>query len=573
MNALFGRSGSLWPAAACAATLCLFCVCAHFGTAVWGNDDPGQAVYNRMVDGFAQGHLSLAREVPPGFARLSDPYDPEQNAPYRVPPYYLYDLSYYRGKIYAYFGPAPALLLFGPCHLLTGRYLSYKEAAVLLCALGFLAAAWLLSDARRRYAPRAPGWLMAVVLLAAGLATGLPTLLARVDVWEIPIAAATALALCAVAALWQAWHNPGGRAGWLAAASLGLGLAAAARPTAVLDAPILLLPLVAEWKERRLERAGRMAAAALLPLLACVLALALYNVARFGNPLEFGQSYILATGVNAGRIHQFGLAYLWDNLRINLLDFTPWKRVFPYVGDTPRIALHGGHVEPEFTFGILGNAPVVWMALAAAGLRGRRDGLAFLGASVLWIAAVQTALLMLYLFAVSRYEVEFLMPLVVLAAVGLLASEAAPGGRPLLRVVFVALAALSVAFGLGLAAARATRARQIAGSWWVSQNQPRSALAHYDVLLTLEPPRADLRNARGITLAMMARWDDAAREFEEASRLDPGNADARCNLGLVELARGRPAAAAAALRESLRLKPDQPRARAALEQALRAAPR
>jgi hypothetical protein len=571
MNALRGFPGSLWPAAACLATLCLFCVCAHFGTAVWGNDDPREAVYNRMADGFAKGQLSLDREVPPGFARLRDPYDPEQNSPYRVPPYFLYDLSYYRGKIYAYFGPMPALLLFGPFHLLTGHYLSYKAAAVLLCSLGFLAAAWVLSSARRRYAAAAPPWLMAVLVLAVGLATGVPTLLARVDVWEIPIAGATALTLCAVAALWQAWHQEGRRAGWLAAASLGLGLAVGTRPTALLNAPILLLPLLLEWRENRWARGGKMLAAAALPLLVCLGALAAYNQARFGNPLEFGQSYILATGVNAGKIHQFGLAYVWDNVRMNLLDFTPWKREFPFVGGMPKVTLHGGHAEPEFTFGILGNVPIVWMALAAVALRGRRDGLAFLGASFLWIAGVQTALLMLYLFAVSRYEVEFLAPLVCLAAVGLLASEAGAGRRPLLRGAWIALAAVSVAFNLCHAATRAARARQIAGSWFVGQNEPGAALEHYEVLLALEPPSSGLRNARGIALAMLARWGEAAAEFGAAVRLDPANANAQCNLGVVRLAEGKPAEAIGALRESLRLNPDQPRARAALERALQAA--
>lgn len=570
MKALSVRSGVFWPLVACAATLCAYVACARYGTAVWGNDDPREAVYNRMFDGFMQGHLNLAREVPPGFARLSDPYDPGQNAPYRVPPYFLYDLSYFRGRIYAYFGPAPAVLLFGPFRLLTGSLLSYKEAAVALCALGFLAFAWLLMSARRRYCPDAPPWLMAVLLLAVGLATGLPTLLARVDVWEIPIAGATALSLCAVAAVWQAWHEPVRRARWLAAASLILGLAVATRPTALLNAPILLLPLLREWQERRGSRSARMAAAVALPLLLCLGALALYNVARFGSPLEFGQSYILATGVNARTIHQFGFAYLRDNLRINLLEYTPWTARFPFVGEMPRVALHGGHAEPEFTFGILVDVPVVWMALSALALRRRRDGLALLGASVLWIAAAQAGLLMLYMFAVSRYEVEFLMPLVCLAAVGMLACEAGGSRRAPLRAAWVTLAAVSVAFNLCHAATRAARARQIAGSWFVGQNEPREALEQYTVLLSLEPPRSDLHNARGIALAMLARWPAAAAEFDSAVRLDPDNANARCNLGIVDLAQGKPAEAVGALRESLRLNPDQPRAREALARALQA---
>ena len=239
-----GSACFFWVVAAYVATVGVYCGCAYIGTGVCGNDDPTEVVYNRMVEGFGQGHLSLARDVPIGFSLLQDPFDPEQNAPYRAPPYFLYDLSYYQGKLYAYFGPVPALLLFGPFHLITGKYLTYKAAAVLYCAWGLASMAWLLLSARRLYAPQTPGWVMAMLVVTFGLATGLPTLLARVDIWEIPIAGATATILFVVTALWQAWHQPARRAAWLAGASLGIGLAIGTRPTAVLISPVLLLPLV-----------------------------------------------------------------------------------------------------------------------------------------------------------------------------------------------------------------------------------------------------------------------------------------------------------------------------------------
>ena len=45
----------LAAALACALTLAIYAACAHLGTAVFGNDDPNEAVYNRLIDGFAQG--------------------------------------------------------------------------------------------------------------------------------------------------------------------------------------------------------------------------------------------------------------------------------------------------------------------------------------------------------------------------------------------------------------------------------------------------------------------------------------------------------------------------------------
>ena len=69
------------------------------------------AYYNQMVRGFRAGQLDLKAEVPPGFAHLADPYDPAAHLDYLlVDGHPLWDLSYYHGKWYAYFGVAPALV-------------------------------------------------------------------------------------------------------------------------------------------------------------------------------------------------------------------------------------------------------------------------------------------------------------------------------------------------------------------------------------------------------------------------------------------------------------------------------
>ena len=551
---------SLAAALAGAATLGIYAAAAHLGTAVFGNDDPGEAVYNRMVDGFAQGHLYLRRDVPAAFAQLADPYDPAQNAPYRVPPYFLYDLSYYRGHLYAYFGPLPALILFWPYHLLTGGYLSYKAAAAIFAGLGFLAAAWLFLDARRRYAAAMPPALVAALLLAVGLCTALPTLLVRVDVWEIPIACSSALTLVLLAALWQAWHHPDRRTAWLAAASLVLGLGVASRPTALLLAPLLALPL-ADRKERL--RPARLAAA-ILPLACCLAALAAFNYARFGNVLEFGQSYQLPTGINARVNHAFSFAYIWDNLRIYFLHPAPWRAAYPFVGAPSRILVHPGHAEPEFTFSVLANVPLVWFGLAALPLARKGGGLALLTRAVLWIALTQIGVALLLNGSVSRYEVEVLTPLILLAALALLAGEAA---RPFLlprRALWLALAAVSIAFNLAHAADYAIQTRVGGLSWaMVHRNLPAAGDA-INALLVLEPRNAGFHNEKGVILASTGELPGALEEFREAVRLDPHGNYARHNLGQALLQSGDRAGAIREFEECLRQDPGDATAQDAL---------
>ena len=202
------------------------------------------------------------------------------------------------------------------------------------------------------------------------------------------------------------------------------------RPTAVLIAPILLLPLVqveGESLDARCEN-HRGSRASTLPLPGRSRAV---QCGRFGNPMEFGQTFQLAALQYVGKLRQYGFDYIWDNIRIYFLNFVPWTTTFPYVGSQPGLVLNASHAKPEFCFGILGNVPIVFMALAALLASRRRDGLSFIALVVLWVAAVQIGLLMVFFGAVSRYEVEILTPLLGLAGVGLIAVEAGARGDTL----------------------------------------------------------------------------------------------------------------------------------------------
>jgi len=552
-------------------TLAVYAACARLGTAVFGNDDPTEAAYNRMIDGFLDGHLYLRREVPPAFARLADPYDPTQNAPFREPPYYLYDLSYYRGRIYAYFGPAPAMLLFLPYHLATGSYLSYKGAAAVLVSATFLALGWLARDARRRYAPAMPDWLLAAALLALGLASALPSLMARVDIWEVPVAAVCAFTAFTLLCLWRAWHSPSVRHRWLAAASLATGLAIASRPTALVLLPLLGLFLLEERLAPGGLWNGRSLAAAALPLAACLTALAAFNYGRFGDILDSGHRYQLPGGQYESKIRLFSPGYIWDNVRLYYLHPAPWMSRFPFVGDASAIALSSGHSKGELTFGLLLNLPLAWCAIRALPAARHRDGLGFLARAAVFVAAADAGLFLLFFEANVRYEIEFLLFFIFLAVLGLIAAEGRPGGTAWLRILWIALAAPSIAFALGQAAQRGLAARRDSYGWAMSHNQPREALRHVATLLWVEPGNSDFHNDRGVALSVAGELAGGQREFEEAVRLDPGSSRAHCNLGFALLQDGSLRAAEAEFRESLRLDPGNAGARAGIDLALRGA--
>jgi hypothetical protein len=386
--------------------------------------------YNLLVQAFRVGQLNLKIEVPPALAHLADPYDPHAHLPYQE----VGDMSYYRGKLYLYFGVTPAVVMFWPYVALTGQYLLQRDAVVIFCLVGFLVSAGLLWALWRRYFAEVNVAVVVIGVLALGLATGVPVMLARCDVYEVSISCGYALTMLALAAIWKALHEPERRRRWLAAASLAYGLAVGARPSLLFGAVILLVPVAQAWRERRQVLVALLAAT--VPIALIGLGLMLYNALRFNSLFEFGWRYQLA-GIHQDTGQPFHLRYLWFNFRVYFFEPARWSGQFPFVHDIMMPPLPAGHVaDVGHAFGVLTNVPLVWLALAVPlGWRGRSAearyvlyGFLAAVAALFVIAALTLGLLV---FAQGRYEVEFLPALVLLAVVGILSVERALACQPL----------------------------------------------------------------------------------------------------------------------------------------------
>ena len=198
--------------------------------------------YPLLTEGFMAGQLNLPIATKPELLRIDDPLDPTKSGALRLP-----DATYYRGKFYVYFGPAPVFLLYLPCKLLTGNYPTHSIGVLYFCVLGYGLNLLLLGALRRRFFPDAGrGWLLAAAL-TLGFATTVPQLLRRPDVWEVAISCGYLSLSAAIGAMYLALTRRSAR--WLAVASLAFGLAAASRPTLVFASLALLAPLA--WLLRR----------------------------------------------------------------------------------------------------------------------------------------------------------------------------------------------------------------------------------------------------------------------------------------------------------------------------------
>jgi hypothetical protein len=404
--------GPLWAALALGAAL-LFWI-ANGASMFEGDRSDAWHHYQYLVDGFLAGHASLSVQPAPELLKLKDPYDPEQNGPWR-----LWDASLYKGKYYLYFGPTPVLLML-PWQVIFGQPLPQRLAVAAFAIAAMAALALLVAGIRRRHFDTLSPVTAGGILIVALCASWLPVTIRRPDVWELPVAAACACLWWALYFLWRCLESRNGRA-WALAAGAAVALMLGSRPTAVFAGAAILALLfnVRRPGDPRFPLAAAIAAAGGLALLA-------YNLERFGRPFEFGQSYQL-WGSDERNVVHFSLLYFPYNAWVYLFSLPDLSPYFPFVLAVPSGGWPKGYLGIDEMHGALVAIPVQLASFAAIAWawKNRGDPEAVALRRTIWAAALAsvfaTCILFCYAGAVSRYITEVFAGCTVVATIGLMA--------------------------------------------------------------------------------------------------------------------------------------------------------
>jgi hypothetical protein len=441
-----------------------FMVKGNNGFEDWGDLD----YYKLLVRGWQKGQLNIDKDPAPELLALRDPYDPEQNGPYRMG-----DISLYRGKYYTYFGAAPALTLMWPYAALTGREMVTGAATFVFCVVALLTASWLWLAVRRWHFPGSHPLLAPAGVLCLAFGTHLLALAQRPMMWELPISAGIAFTLLSAAGCLLALRGVRPLAA-MAGAGLCLGLAVGSRPTYLLAGGMLLVPVWRAWRAAAPGREWwRLALATGVPLAICGLAIMAHNHARFGNPLEWGQNYQLS-GAYEGKLVHFAARFFPHNLSVYLFQPLLWSTEFPFVFAQ---AIEISHIKDYFgteeVCGLAVTFPYVWFLLALPLAWWRREGSdardlgAALAGLALYVIPVG-GLILSYLSTTMRYQTDYSVGLAVLALVGLLALERfaqAAGRGPARVVVAAASVAAAVTVFVGVLVAFDYHGRSMRQTW------------------------------------------------------------------------------------------------------------
>ncbi|WP_172134991.1 cytochrome C oxidase Cbb3 [Adlercreutzia sp. ZJ473] len=327
-----------------------------------GGDNAQQ--YAELARAMAKGQLYLDEEPPQWLQDMPDPYDKgaRDEAQKETGEAYLFDVAYYEGHYYVYFGVVPVLLFYLPFYLVTGA--NFPTAiGVLIAALAFILGCSALLDRFARYHfKRVSLGLYLLLQIPLVFCCGILYLVKFPTFYSLPIMCGLAFSVWGLYC-WMRGRLSKHACAWYLAGSLCMALVAGCRPQ-LLALSLLAFPLF--WrtyitKRRLLTPAGAREFACLVaPYVVVAAGIMGYNYARFGSLTDFGANYNLTVndmtkrGMNVGRLAPAFFAYFLQPPNVT--------GTFPFIQAVDFSTTYMGQTIKEVTFGgIFACLPVLWI--------------------------------------------------------------------------------------------------------------------------------------------------------------------------------------------------------------------
>lgn len=380
--------------------------------------------YSLLADAFGKGQLHV--DVEPGAALLAaaDPYNSEGRPAFDDD---VWDLSLYKGKLYLYWGPVPAVLMTPVQLVLKTRLADMYPVFFFLCGL-LIFNSLIIVKIWRKFFTDIPAWNIIISIFVVGLVLPIPWSLSIPDVYEAAIGAGQFFLIGGIYFIILAFENEVKKRYLFLA---GLFLACSVGSRAINVIPILfLIALTAFWFWKDQPKNWMTFAAALLtPLAAGALLLGAYNWARFDSPLEFGLRYqITIYNLNRDMPLAFQADYLPYNIGAYILQPFDFITSFPFIRPIGYSAMlqSRGITEPKLyaagnVTGILAFAPFLVLAIlpflkksASSPFSAQPLTIYLLGGSFL----ISFTSLLLYYYGQMRFLVDVISQITLLAIFG-----------------------------------------------------------------------------------------------------------------------------------------------------------
>lgn len=256
-------------------------------------------IYTRLFDAFRKGQVYLDVYVDPKLSQVENPWSSSVWNQYGIE--YRWDHAYWDGKYYCYYGAAPVLLVSFPIYFLTGGTLI--PSLLTLQAVGMILAVStfaLLVYEIARFLCRDIHWPSLIFLFVMGLfASVFFSMMTFKEgyyhegVYHTPIIYGQMFADLFLALSLMAYRDRKHAVYFLAGAGLAVVGIASSRPNLVLYAAFavpLYIGMLLDKEEKASKKVIAFLPAGVIVLLGAI-GVCYYNYIRFGDIMEFGQSY------------------------------------------------------------------------------------------------------------------------------------------------------------------------------------------------------------------------------------------------------------------------------------------
>ena len=302
--------------------------------------DEQDYLYHWYMDAIMEGHLDLDLKIEDNLINSDNPYDTSSRN-FKHP----WDISYYNGKYYSYFGILPGLLFLIPSKLISGSYLSNNAMTLIYAVLCFITGYLLYKEIMKKYFKDISYNYFALTFLYIIFGSKIIWSIHRPVFYEyIALSGLFHVLLGLYLVLFNHKKN-------IIRDILGytsLALTALCRPTFLIMSIFIIPKLFKRYKEKDFKIKDILAL--ILPYGIIGLITMYLNYIRFGSIFEFGITYQLTISNLHGM--KFSLLkaligsfyYLFEGIQIKLLPFemSGVASNFPIIADFYVEAVGGG---------------------------------------------------------------------------------------------------------------------------------------------------------------------------------------------------------------------------------------
>ncbi|MGI6535597.1 MAG: cytochrome C oxidase Cbb3 [Eggerthellaceae bacterium] len=320
--------------------------------------------YAELAKSMTEGHLYLDETPPDWLVQMDDPYDKgaRDELQKHTGEDYLFDVAYYDGHYYVYFGVVPVLIYYLPFYLITGS--TFPTAiGVLISGLFFVIGTTLLLllFARRHFKKVSLG-LFLLLQISLIMCSGMLYLFKLPTFYALPIMTGLAFSVWGLY-FWMRGRSLDKPCGCYLAGSLCMALVLGCRPQ-LMVLSLIAFPLF--WRRyitnrRIMKREGQKELCCLLgPYVVVFAGIFAYNYARFGSFTNFGANYNLT--MNDMTKRGFSVGRLAPALFAYFLQAPNMVGEFPYLQAVDFQTTYLGQTIRENTYGgLLACIPLLWV--------------------------------------------------------------------------------------------------------------------------------------------------------------------------------------------------------------------